>query len=197
MSGENPIVALGVKAYELVVKICDLLRHPLLLLFRLNWGLQFFHTGLGKLKNHKDIVEFFASLNIPLPDLNAWIAAGVECFGGILLMIGLASRPVAALTTFTMIVAYMAVTDDRQTVFDFFSYLFNDTDKQNPFLRADPFFFLLTSLLVLAFGPGVFSLDYLLGKFVFKKKADGSAPGQCDSATPGESDAATQKHNGE
>jgi|AGTN01.2.fsa_nt_gi Predicted membrane protein len=175
MSGANRIVALAAKAYELVVKICDLLRHPLLLLFRLNWGLQFYQTGLGKLKNHKDIVEYFTSLNIPLPDLNAWIAAGVECFGGILLMIGLASRPVATLTAFTMIVAYMAVSDDRQTVFDFFANFFGDSKKQDPFLQAAPFFFLLTSLLVLAFGPGVFSLDFLIGKLVKKKLGDQSA----------------------
>lgn len=183
MSGANPIVALAVKAYELVVRICDLLRHPLLLLFRLNWGLQFYQTGLGKLNKHENIVKFFTELGIPLPDLNAWIAAGVECFGGILLLVGLASRPVAVLTAFTMIVAYMAVTDDRRTVFDFFANFFGDSEKQDPFLEAAPFFFLLTSLLVLAFGPGVFSLDFLIGKLIKEKLGDSSAQKPAETQT--------------
>jgi uncharacterized membrane protein YphA (DoxX/SURF4 family) len=38
-----------------------------------------------------------------------------------------------------------------------------------PFLQADPFFFLLTAVIVLVFGPGVISVDWLLKKFVFKE----------------------------
>jgi uncharacterized membrane protein YphA (DoxX/SURF4 family) len=52
-----------------------------------------------------------------------------------------------------MSVAYL--TADFEAV----SNIFNDPDK---FVRADPFPFLLTALIVLVFGPGRFSVDALL-----------------------------------
>jgi putative oxidoreductase len=52
-----------------------------------------------------------------------------------------------------MTVAY--VTADFEAV----SSIFSDPDK---FLKADPFPFLLTALIVFAFGPGRFSVDALL-----------------------------------
>ncbi|MBZ0190019.1 MAG: hypothetical protein K8F91_27510 [Candidatus Obscuribacterales bacterium] len=35
-----------------------------------------------------------------MPDLNAWVAVGVESFGSALMIIGLAKRPIGALITF-------------------------------------------------------------------------------------------------
>ncbi len=147
--------------YGLYVKVASYLQPLILLAFRLTWGWQFFKTGKGKLLHHQDIVGFFTTLGIPLPDMNAWFVGGLECVGGILLMIGLASRLVAFPLTINMIVAYLAVAEDRVKFFR----LFFDPD---PFLQADPFFFLLTSVIILAFGPGPISVDYLLGR-AFKK----------------------------
>jgi len=150
-------------AYRLLVRAGDCLQPLLLLAFRLNWGWQFFVSGRGKLVDHGEIVSFFTDLHIPFPDLNAWFVAGLECAGGLLLIAGLMSRPIGLLLTVNMIVAYLSVEGDRAKVFNFFK-------DQDPFLQADPFFFLLTSVIVLAFGPGVLSIDYLLGRFVFRKK---------------------------
>lgn len=161
----NPVVVLARKIYELFIKAGDLFANLFLLAFRINWGIAFYKSGFGKLKNHKDIVEFFTELGIPMPDLNAWIVGGVECVGGILLGIGLATRPLGVLLAFTMTMAYMSVKDDREKVFNFFS-------NQDAFLQADPFFFLLTALIVFCFGPGIFSADYLLGRFLFNKKSN-------------------------
>lgn len=151
-----------VRAYGLLVFGSNLIQPVLLLIFRLYWGWQFFLTGKGKLINHTDVVQFFSSLHLPAPDGFAWFIGALECVGGLFLIAGLFSRPIALLLTGAMIGAYMAVQDDRDKVFNIF---------HNPeqFLTADPFFFLLTSLLVLSFGPGLFSLDALLAKFVFKK----------------------------
>ena len=49
-----------------------------------------------------------------------------------------------------MIIAYISVESDRQTVFNFFK-------DQTPFLQADPFFFLLTAVLIFAFDFGPFN----------------------------------------
>jgi putative oxidoreductase len=55
-----------------------------LLAIRVYWGWQFFQTGKGKLMNFDRTVEFFTSLNIPLPAVNAAMAGTVECLGGLL-----------------------------------------------------------------------------------------------------------------
>lgn len=145
------------QGYRYLIAGGGLLQPLLLLVFRLNWGWQLYETGMGKLTNHERVVGFFTSLGIPMPGLNAWFIGGLECFGGLLLLIGLASRPIALLMAGNMAVAYLSVEEDRAKVFNIFI-------DQGPFLAADPFFFLLMSVLVLAFGPGVLSVDAVLAK---------------------------------
>lgn len=141
--------------YQLLADATSWLQSPLLLVLRLYWGWSFFETGKGKLMNHAQTTEFFASLNLPLPGLNAWMAGSVECFGGLLLLVGLASRLVSIPLIFTMLVAYF--TADNEAL----KAIFSEPDK---FTGADPFLFLLTSVLVLVFGPGALSLDHLIAK---------------------------------
>ena len=159
---DNPVIKLGIQAYNLLVKGGDLFQHLLLLIFRIHWGLGFIQAGFGKIQNHEKTVKFFTSINIPLPELNAWIAASVEFVGGMLLLIGFATRPVGMLLAFTMCVAYLTVEAHLKAVMN----IFKDAD---PFTEAAPFMFLVTALLVIAFGPGKISVDYLLGRFVFNK----------------------------
>jgi putative oxidoreductase len=141
--------------YETLIRFGTLLQSPILLVLRLYWGWSFFQTGKGKLLKLDDIAAYFTELNIPLPKLSAILAGSTECIGGLLLMVGLCSRLVSIPLFFTMLVAYW--TADHAALVGIFS----DPDA---FLEAAPFLFLLTSVLVLAFGPGVFSLDWLLGK---------------------------------
>ena len=79
--------------YAAFCKVAEKLCSPLLLAVRLYWGWQFVQTGWGKLHNQARITDFFTSLNIPFPALNAHFVSGLEFFGGILLILGLASRP--------------------------------------------------------------------------------------------------------
>jgi putative oxidoreductase len=130
------------------------LQSPLLLAVRLYWGWQFAQTGWGKLMHLDRTAGFFESLEIPLPKVNAVLAGGTECVGGVLLALGLFARPAAVPLIFTMLVAYG--TADR----DALRALASDPDQ---FVTAAPFLFLLASLLVLAFGPGRLSLDALRG----------------------------------
>jgi len=128
------------------------LQSPLLLVIRLYWGWQFFRTGRGKLLHLDRTADYFASLHIPAPKLNAFLAGSTECVCGLLLLVGLFARAASVPVTVTLLVAY--VTADREAFLSFFS----DPDK---FLGATPFLFLLAVLLVLAFGPGRYSLDHL------------------------------------
>lgn len=138
------------------------LQSLLLLSVRLYWGWQFLQTGWGKLTGIPKVVEFFTSLGIPFPTLNAYLVGTVEFLGGVLLLFGLASRIIALPLTFNMLVAYM--TADR----DAFLSIFSDPGK---FYAADPFTFLFASVLVLVFGPGIFSLDHLIAA-LHRRKAN-------------------------
>ena len=139
--------------YELLVAGGAVLQSPFLLALRLYFFWQLFLTGKGKLENIGKVTDFFASLGIPLPTLNAYFIGSLECFGSLLLIIGLASRPLSLLIVISMIVAYL--TADFEGV----SNIFSEPDK---FVKADPFPFLLAALIVLVFGPGRFSVDALL-----------------------------------
>ena len=164
----NPIlmtslIPIAQKAYGWLVSGASKLQSPLLLILRLYWGNSFFQTGRGKLKDFAGTTEFFTSLQLPFPAVNAALAATTEYVGGLFLMAGLASRLTAIPLSFTMIVAY--ITADREAL----TAIFSDTDK---FTGATPFLFLLASVIVLIFGPGVFSADWLIGRWLRKKTAE-------------------------
>jgi putative oxidoreductase len=127
----------------------------LLLAIRLYWGWQFIQTGLGKLRNQPRIIDFFTSLHIPFPAFNAHFVSGLEFVGGILLILGLFSRPISLLLTGSMFVAYW--TADHEAL----ASIFSDPGK---FYAADPFTFLFAAVLILVFGPGLFSLDALIAR---------------------------------
>ncbi len=133
----------------------DWLRNPLLLIIRLFWGWQFAQTGWGKLMNLNRTAAFFGDLGIPLPLVNALAAGSVEFLGGLLLPLGLVARPAALALGFTMVVAYL--TADREVVLAVFR-------APDDFTSAAPFLFLFASLLVLAFGPGAWSVDAWRGR---------------------------------
>jgi len=143
-----------VRLHGYYVRLCDLLQSPLLLLVRLYWGWQFAQNGWGKLHNLHRVIGFFGSLGIPHPGLVAPFVSGVEFVGGILLILGLASRITGLVLVIDMFMAYWIA--DRAALHSILS----DPGK---FYTADPYTFFFASLIVLVFGPGLFSLDALIG----------------------------------
>lgn len=141
------------KLYRLADAIGSSLQSPFLLIVRLYWGWQLAQSGWGKLHNLERVTSFFTSLNLPAPGPTAVFISSLEFVGGILLILGLASRPIAILLTINLIMAY--VTADREALFSVIS----DPDK---FYAAAPYTFLIASLIVLIFGPGKLSVDKLL-----------------------------------
>ncbi|MEO8205675.1 MAG: DoxX family protein [Chthoniobacterales bacterium] len=141
------------RLYELLITCANYLQASLLLFLRVYFFWQLFLAGKGKLENVAKTAEFFTSLNIPWPTFNVYLAGGTECFGGLLLVIGLASRLTAIPVAFTMLVAY--ITSDSEA----FRSIFSEPDK---FVAAAPFPYLLCAIIILAFGPGCLSIDALL-----------------------------------
>ena len=126
------------------------LQSPFLLAIRLYWGWQIAQSGWGKMHNIARITSFFMGLNIPFPGLNAHFISGLEFFGGMLLILGLAPRLTGFLLAANMLVAYRAADHDSLVS------VFSDPGK---FYVADPYTFLLASLMVLIFGAGALSAD--------------------------------------
>lgn len=137
----------------LLDRIAGYLPDPVLLGIRLYWGWQFFQTGKGKLGNLEATTGFFTELGLPFPKLNAIMAGSTECFGGLLLLIGLFSRVISVPLICTMIVAYL--TADLDAV----KAIWSDSDS---FVTAAPFLFLMAAVIVFTFGPGRYSVDDIL-----------------------------------
>src|SRR5262249_54425847 len=128
----NAVLTKLEKLQALELKVLEYAKSPLLLAVRLYWGWQFFQTGSGKLHNLEKTTEFFASLGLPFPQLNVYMAGTTEAVGGLLLLVGLGSRVITIPLVFTMLVAF--ATAHRDVALD----VFNNPDK---FVTADPFLF--------------------------------------------------------
>lgn len=140
----------------------SLMQHPFLLLVRLYWGYDFFQTGLGKLNNLDRTTEFFASLNIPFPQINAVVAGSTEMLCGALLMLGLVSRYASIPLIVILSVAF--ATDDVEAL----TNIFADVES---FVDATPFRHLLASLIVFIFGAGKISADTLIESYFRKNRS--------------------------
>ena len=156
------------RMYALFLRAANSLQSPFLLAIRLYWGWQFWQTGWGKLSNISRPIEYFTSLGIPAPAFTAHFIGLLEAGGGILLMLGLASRLIALPLVVDMIMAYVIA--DRDALHAIFS-------KQDDFYKADPFTFLFASLIILIFGPGWFSLDTIVKSQRAKRQKASSASG--------------------
>jgi putative oxidoreductase len=153
----NPLIVLIARAYALLVFVGNHLQSPLLYLIRFVWGIQLMQAGFGKLLNIETPIGYFTSLGIPFPVENAWLVAFTETFGGIFLALGLLSRLTAIPLIINFIVAYITTEQDSLR-----KLLSLDTDD---FFAAAPFLFLFAAIIVLAFGPGAYSVDYLIARW--------------------------------
>jgi putative oxidoreductase len=61
--------------------------------------------GSGKFVDHMQEAVDFRGYGIPLPDLAVWVSGTVEVVGGVMLVLGLATRLAAALIAVNLVVA--------------------------------------------------------------------------------------------
>lgn len=153
--------------YRLLHRIGNSLQSPLLLAIRLYWGWQFWQAGWGKLQDISKPIGFFTQLGIPFPVFNAWLVSILECVGGIMLFVGLASRLISIPLVIDMTVAY--VTADREALRSIFA-------EPGKFYGADPYTFWFAALLIFIFGPGSFSIDCLIARYVERRYGESPRP---------------------
>lgn len=117
-----------------------------ILLTRLVVGFVFVHSGWGKFHHLDQVIEFFASLGLPAPQLQAPFVAGCEMLFGTLLMVGLAAR--LACLPLLAIMGVAIFTAKREDIGDL-----------NDLLGVSEFLYVVLLLNVLTQGPGRYSLD--------------------------------------
>lgn len=145
------------------MKLCDLLifqpkriARPIEwigpLLARFIVGYVFMLTGWAKLQNLADVTEYFTSLGIPFPHILTPFVAGLECFGGLFLMLGFLTRISAGGLAITMMVAIITAKaseiDSLETLLGF----------------EESLYFALFTWLAIC-GAGKASLDHLIETF--------------------------------
>ncbi len=119
------------------------------LLARITVGWIFLESGWGKFSNLERIVGYFDSLGIPMASIQAPFIAGVEFFGGTLLLIGLLTRAASVPLIGVMAVALLTAHLEEITSF---SSLFG----------LSPFLYILLLVWLIFKGPGKISIDYKL-----------------------------------
>jgi len=117
-----------------------------LLVGRVMFGLiMAFAHGMGKVPPPQGLIDGVTAMGLPLPGLMAWAAGLAEFAGGILIAVGLFTRPAAVLWIVTMLVA---------------AFIAHGAD---PFQKKElALLYLSFAVIVLALGGGKFSLDNLL-----------------------------------
>ncbi len=121
------------------------------LLFRIVLSYGFFEPGTRKLGNIDAIAQWFASMNYPLPTLNAYLAGITEFSGSVLLLLGLGTRLMTIPLMFVMLVAIVTV------------HLGNGFAAGNNGFEI-PLYYLLMLFSLLVNGAGKFSIDHYLSK---------------------------------
>ena len=141
------------KLYLEFTRLSEYLHSFALLLARLVVAYGFYEPAMMKWGDIQSVAEWFGSMGIPFPTLNAYMAASTESLGVVLLTLGLLTRAISIPLIVVMIVAIVTV---------HLPHGFSAGD--NGF--EIPLYYLLFLFIFTAHGAGKFSLDYLL----FEKK---------------------------
>lgn len=145
-----------IEKYKLVVTHLAKLKDVHLLAVRLILAYGFYNPAIMKWQNINSIAEWFGEMGIPLPTLNAYMAASTEMAGVILLTLGLASRIISIPLIFVMIIAIVTV------------HLGNGFEAGNNGYEI-PVYYILLLLVVIIYGAGKLSVDCLIRYRLNKK----------------------------
>ena len=141
------------KIYLEFSRLGEYLQSISLLLARLLVAYGFYEPAMMKWQDMKSVAEWFGSMGIPFPTLNAYMAASTEITGVVLLTLGLFVRLISIPMIIIMIVAIVTV------------HLHNGFSAgENGF--EIPLYYMAFLLLFLSHGAGKFSLD----RFIFGEK---------------------------
>lgn len=128
------------------------------LISRITIGGIFIQTGWGKITHLDKVINFFTSIGIPAPRLQAPFVASVELGCGTLVLLGLFTRVASIPLIGTMIVAIITVR-------------FKEVRDYSDFLSMPEYLFIVLLVWLIVKGAGSFSVDRLLAARCEKKPA--------------------------
>ena len=114
----------------------------------------FCRPGSANCSTSSKPTDYFTQLGIPFPEENAWLVASPKPSAALLLALGLLSRLTCVPLVINFIVAY--ITTEQKGLHELLGF---DTGD---FTADAAFPFLATAVVILIFGPGALSLDYLI-----------------------------------
>lgn len=136
-------------AYSSAKDLLDKGQSAALLLARVAVAYGFYEPAMQKWSDIDSVATWFGSIGIPLPTLNAYMAATTEIVGVVLLTLGLFTRLISLPLMVVMVVAIVTV------------HLPNGFSAgENGF--EIPLYYMLFLGIFASFGAGKFSLDHLL-----------------------------------
>lgn len=139
------------KQYQNFVKAVSTLKDFPLLFMRLVLAYGFYVPAKNKWSDISAIADWFGSMNYPFPTLNAYLAAGAEAAGVILLALGLLTRFISIPLIIVMLVAIFTVHAGNG---------FNAGDNGYEI----PLYYLIMLLTLTIYGPGKLSVDFFVSK---------------------------------
>ena len=137
--------------YIEMARLLNYLRSPALLLARLVVAYGFYEPAMMKWADISATAKWFGDMGIPLPTLNAYMAATTEMLGVVLLTLGLFTRIISLPMIVIMIVAITTV------------HLSNGFTAGNNGFEI-PLYYMLFLLIFVSHGAGKFSIDHILFK---------------------------------
>lgn len=141
--------------YKRYVSILNKAQDLPLLFLRLILAYGFWEPAKTKWADINSVAEWFGSIGIFAPKLNAYLAATTEMAGVFLLILGLGTRIICFPLIITMLVAIKTV------------------HWENGFAAGDngyeiPLYYMLMLITLMCFGSGKISVDYFIRKRILK-----------------------------
>lgn len=139
------------KALQIIFNTTSNFQSLGLLGIRLILAYNFYTTAKVKWEDIQSVADWFETLSIPLPKLNAYVVATIEMTSVILFIIGIGTRIMASLLIPTLLIAIYTVHWEN-------GYNVGDNGYEIPL------YYLAMLFVLLGFGSGKISLNYLLNK---------------------------------
>ena len=140
------------KIYTEFTRLSEYGKSLSLLVARLIVAYGFYEPAMMKWKDINSVAEWFGSMGMPFPTLNAYMAATTEITGVVLLTLGLLTRLISLPMIVIMIVAIFTV------------HIGNGFSAGNNGFEI-PLYYMIFLLIFVSHGAGKFSLDrFMFGK---------------------------------
>jgi putative oxidoreductase len=136
---------------RLILRVSSSLRWLPSTVARLTLGWVFLQSGWGKLHSLPKVIDFFRSLGIPAPEIQAPFAAFMEFLCGVLLLLGLCTR----LASIPIIVIMLVALKTAKA---------GDIHQLSDLFGTSEYLYIALALWLGAYGAGALSLDAVFAR---------------------------------